>query len=142
MARETKIVLTDDIDGSVAEETVKFSIGEDSYEIELSAANAQKFRESLKPFIENARRSYSGASSMRRIAPGLGSSSSRSAKMRRWAIDNGYKVSDRGRIPAAIMEAYRAATTQVRSPSDITDSDAEPILSPHARRVKIRSVKE
>ncbi|NED60954.1 Lsr2 family protein, partial [Streptomyces sp. SID10244] len=29
--------------------------------------------------------------------------------VREWAIDNGYEVSDRGRVPARIVEAYEAA---------------------------------
>lgn len=31
------------------------------------------------------------------------------AEIRKWAQENGYEVSERGRIPAAVREAYAAA---------------------------------
>jgi hypothetical protein len=40
MATRTTITLEDDIDGSPAEETVRFGLGAAEYEIDLSAANA------------------------------------------------------------------------------------------------------
>ena len=109
MAREMKLVLTDDFDGTDAAETVSFSIDQGHYEIELSSENAAKLREALAPFIERARRvanpargTRSGSGRSRRSA----GSRSDTPQIRKWAQDKGYEVSDRGRIPSEIIEAY------------------------------------
>ncbi|MBO0880484.1 MAG: Lsr2 family protein [Mycobacterium sp.] len=40
-----------------------------------------------------------------------GASSASSADVRAWAREHGHTVSDRGRLPAPILEAYRAASS-------------------------------
>ena len=106
MAREMKLVLTDDFDGTDAAETVSFSIDQGHYEIELSSENAAKLREALAPFIERARRvanpARGGTGRSRRSA----GSRADTPQIRKWAQDKGYEVSDRGRIPSEIIEAY------------------------------------
>ncbi|MCK1803060.1 Lsr2 family protein [Brevibacterium sp. R8603A2] len=114
MAREMKLMLTDDIDGSEAAETVSFSLDQHSYEIELSSANAAKLREALAPYIEKARRvaSRQRSTGRHRTGGGAGASSRTGADtstVRAWAKANGHDVSDRGRIPAEVFEAYDAA---------------------------------
>ena len=42
MAQRVHIVLEDDVDGSKADETVSFGLDGSSYEIDLSAKNAEK----------------------------------------------------------------------------------------------------
>lgn len=110
MAREMKLVLTDDIDGSVAAETVSFSLDSVNYEIELSNANAEAFREVLAPYIEKSRRvaRANGRQAARR-ANGGGGSKRDTADVRQWARENGHDVSERGRIPFEVLEAYDAA---------------------------------
>ena len=56
MAQRTQITITDDIDGSPAERTISFGVDGTSYEIDLSAAHAEEFREAMRPFIAVARR--------------------------------------------------------------------------------------
>lgn len=56
MATRTVIQLVDDVDGSDAAETIHLGLGRQSYEIELSAQNAQKLREQLEPWTAAARR--------------------------------------------------------------------------------------
>ena len=55
MAKTVIVKLTDDIDGGDADETVHFALDGKSYEIDVSAANAAKLREALKPFMEKGR---------------------------------------------------------------------------------------
>jgi hypothetical protein len=55
MAKTVIVKLTDDIDGGDADETIRFALDGRSYEVDLSAANASKLREALKPYIENGR---------------------------------------------------------------------------------------
>jgi hypothetical protein len=101
--------LVDDIDGKVLEagegETVRFGLEGRSYEIDLSASNAEKLKAALAPFMA-AGRSTSGAPRTRRSASSKGNSS----EMRDWLRANGYpNLGDRGRIPADAQEAYDAA---------------------------------
>jgi len=49
------IDLVDDLDGSVADETVRFELDGRPYEIELSKHNAAAFRNTLLPYIDQAR---------------------------------------------------------------------------------------
>ena len=55
MAKTVIVKLTDDIDGGDADETIQFALDGKTYEIDLSAANASKLRDVLKPYIENGR---------------------------------------------------------------------------------------
>ena len=105
MARKTQVILTDDIDGSDATGTVSFALDGVAYEIDLNDDNAQRLREQLGEWASKARR-VGG----RRISrTQRGSSSSDAGKVRVWANENGYQVSERGRIPKEIREAYAAA---------------------------------
>jgi hypothetical protein len=55
MAKTVIVKLTDDIDGGDADETIQFALDGKSYEVDLSAANAAKLRDALKPYIEKGR---------------------------------------------------------------------------------------
>ena len=57
MASRAIVVLTDDIDGGNAVETVTFGLDADSYEIDLSAKNAKGLRGALKSYVAVAHRS-------------------------------------------------------------------------------------
>jgi hypothetical protein len=112
MARRIVHQLVDDIDGTVLGigegETIHFSLNSTAYEIDLTTENADAFRQALEPFIAGARRASasttrSGSSRKRATA------SPETAAIREWANANGHTVSERGRIPAAVVEAYRAA---------------------------------
>jgi nucleoid-associated protein Lsr2 len=107
MAQKTTVVLEDDLDGGPADETVRFWIGGTEYEIDLSKKNAAAFRKQFAPFIEHARKVGRGSRSRPRHTA---SSRERSGDVRAWAKDQGIPVSDRGRIPASVVEQYEAAT--------------------------------
>ncbi|MDP5227004.1 MULTISPECIES: Lsr2 family protein [Arthrobacter] len=105
MAQRVKIILVDDVDGGTADETVRFGLDGNSYEIDLSAENAQKFRGALEEYLSVARRVTGGGKAPKRAA----AKSQDTAQIRKWALDNGYKVSSRGRVHADIIEAYHKA---------------------------------
>ena len=109
MARKIEIILVDDMDGSVAAETVRFGIDGSEYEIDLSTENATELREALARYTAVARRRVvgSGGSAVRSRTPRL--QGARVGAIRRWAVDNGYKVSSRGRVPVALVQAYEKA---------------------------------
>lgn len=109
MARQTIVRLRDDIDGGEAAETVQFTWAGTSYEIDLSKKNAAAFAEAIAPYLRAGRRVRGGgrrAGSARRSARPATSDVS---AVRTWAVENGYAVSSRGRLPANIIAAFNAA---------------------------------
>ncbi|HEU4329894.1 MAG TPA: Lsr2 family protein [Lapillicoccus sp.] len=109
MAQRVQIVLEDDLDGGVAAETVTFGLDGVSYEIDLSDKNAGKLRDGLATWIGHARRSGGRRSTGRRSGSSSASSRRDLSAVRAWARANGHQVSDRGRVSAAVQEAYDKA---------------------------------
>jgi hypothetical protein len=108
MAQEVITRLIDDLDGSDAARTVRFALDGKSYEIDLSAKNAEKLQKALAPFVEKARAAGGAGARGRRSAR----SSSRGydvKAVRAWAAESGLDVSSRGRIPGDVLEKYKAA---------------------------------
>jgi hypothetical protein len=108
VASRTITTLTDDIDGGDADETVTFSFKGTSYEIDLSKKNVDKMVKALKPYTSAARKAGGRRSGTGRTTAS-GADRQQLAKIREWARANGHQVSDRGRISAAVQEAYHAA---------------------------------
>lgn len=111
MAKRVIHQLVDDLEGTVLEpgsgETVTFSLDGTAYEIDLTDANAAALRNSFAKYIDVAQKvtaTRSGAARKRQP-----SNSRNVGAIRVWARERGYAVSDRGRIPAHIIEAYDAA---------------------------------
>jgi hypothetical protein len=108
MASKTIVTLEDDLDGGRATQSLEFAFDGLSYSIDLNDRNAARLREALAPFIAGARRQR-----------GNGAKSAISARtrpndvdpraVRAWAVDQGYDISTRGRVPIEVMEAYKAA---------------------------------
>lgn len=110
MAQQISTLLFDDLalkkgKEVPADETLSFSLEGKSYRIDLTADNAAKFRARFTPYTEVAHR-----------IPANGNRPSRtvalrqeSADVRKWAKEKGYVVSERGRIPAEIVQQYRLA---------------------------------
>ncbi|WEK14886.1 MAG: Lsr2 family protein [Candidatus Microbacterium phytovorans] len=127
MARRIVHQLVDDLDGTVLEvgdgETVLFSLDGTAYEIDLTDENAAALRDALSPYIAAARSVSARTGSARSGSTGghrTGGSGNTAriqrragqrdyAPVREWAAQNGYTLSDRGRVPAAVLEAYDAA---------------------------------
>jgi hypothetical protein len=105
MAQKITVVLEDDLDGGPAAEAVRFAFDGTQYAIDLNAKNAKAFRKKLAPYIEHARKAGRGQRRLR-TRP----SRERSGDIRAWARDQGIAVSDRGRIPASVVEQYEAST--------------------------------
>ncbi|MFC4003945.1 Lsr2 family protein [Prauserella oleivorans] len=112
MAQKVLVSLVDDLDGSEADETVEFGLDGVSYEIDLSAENAEELRDALAQYVEHARRAggrkRSGGRAAAAKVPGRSAAVDREQNqaIRAWARKNGFDVSDRGRIPSEVVEAY------------------------------------
>lgn len=114
MARKVQVLLVDDVDGGTAEETVSFGLDGANYEIDLSAANAQALRDSLSRYVGAARKAgRAGTAKAARTGgaakPSPSSDRAQNQAIRDWAKRNGLPVSERGRIPAEIIEKFHAA---------------------------------
>ena len=108
MVTKIAVTLVDDLDGSMADETVRFGVGGAEYEIDLSKKNATAFRAGIGQFVEHARKGGRGPT--RRPARPT-SARERSSDIRAWAKAQGITISDRGRIPASVVAQYDAATS-------------------------------
>lgn len=112
MARQVITVLTDDLDGGKADRTVEFGLDGVNYTIDLSDEHAGKLRQALDPFIAAGSRIGRGMVERRRPgrrggeATGGGSSRDQNKAIREWAVQQGYEVSERGRIPVSVVEAF------------------------------------
>jgi hypothetical protein len=106
MAQRVHVLLTDDFDGTEASRTLAFAFEGVTYEIDLSDKNLEKFRKSIGPYVEHARRVGGRA---KRGSPFAAPAKIDNAAVRSWAQSAGYEVSSRGRISKAIVEAYEAA---------------------------------
>jgi len=106
MVRREVVIVEDDLDGGPATETVRFGLDGAAYEIDLSSKNAKKLRKRLAPFVEHAHRVAAGQRRPGRTA----ASRQRSRDIRAWARQQGIELSDRGRMPASIVDEYEAST--------------------------------
>ncbi|HEX9335554.1 MAG TPA: Lsr2 family protein [Pseudonocardiaceae bacterium] len=110
MAKKTVIQLCDDLDGIADEsvQTIDFSLDGVQYEIDLNPDNADALRTGLTEYIDRARRA---GGPPRPDQPPRPSAHDRelSRKIRRWAMDNNWEISHRGRLPLDIVDAYRRA---------------------------------
>lgn len=117
MAQKTTVTLIDDIDGSEADETLEFGVDGVTYEIDLSDDHASALRGRLSEYVAHARRRGRTSGRTRTAAPTraprAGSSTTadreQNKAIRDWARSHGYTVSERGRIPAEISQAYHRA---------------------------------
>ena len=112
MAQQTTVILTDDIDGGKAVETVSFGLDGKHYEIDLGTKNAKNLRKAIAAYVEAGRRVKTTADTRRATKKTAGpSDGSDLTAIRAWANENGIPVASRGRIAASIKEQYLAATT-------------------------------
>ncbi|MFC5137624.1 Lsr2 family protein [Actinomycetospora rhizophila] len=119
MAQKVVVSLVDDLDQSEADETVEFGLDGATYEIDLSDANASALRDALADFVAHARRSGGRRKSSSTASPAPAArrgSGGRAAvdreqnqAIREWARKQGMTVSERGRIPSEVSEAYHKA---------------------------------
>jgi hypothetical protein len=102
MAKTVSVVVSDDIDGSPNAEPVTFGLDGVTYEIDLGKKNRTRLERDFAPYIEAGRR-ISRVRAARPTAQRVDR-----AAVRVWANEHGLKVSERGRISAAVMEQYEA----------------------------------
>lgn len=115
MAKKQTVIVIDDLDGTEIDEyeTVRWSLDGKNYEIDLGVKNAKELRDTLAKWEGVSRKvARNGNAYTRTTLPSARdkrANTRRLAAIRTWAQDNGYKVSDRGRVAREVVEAYEAA---------------------------------
>lgn len=155
MATRTLVTLVDDLDGTTADENVAFGFEGVDYEIDLTTEHASALRELLAPYTAAARRTGGRQGARSAATPRAASSSgssgssaparsrSANAEIRSWAAAHGVVLSERGRIPGRVIEAYEAGDPTLLPAEDAqppAPAAAEPALAaeapaPHATPV-------
>jgi hypothetical protein len=128
MAQKIVTSFIDDIDGSEAEGTVRFGLDGTDYEIDLNAAHDNELRGVLAQYVDAARRitasvRTAGHGRRDRRSPQAAAGGVPSEEVRAWAKRRGIEISDRGRIPRAVIAEFSAArqngsTAVVPSPEE------------------------
>jgi len=112
MATVTRTYLVDDLDNSTDDvETVRFNAEGTNYEIDLSAANAERLRANLARFVDAAhpvKPPAAAAAKRRGTKASVASTKQQTQDIREWAKQAGLQVSTRGRISAAIVDQYNS----------------------------------
>lgn len=122
MAQQVLVQLVDDLDGTSGDDvtTIQFGLDGVTYEIDLTEDNADRLRGTLSDYVDAARRT--GGRIKRGTKAGSGQNGSGEAGLiRKWAAENGFELSGRGRIPSHVVEAYhkaqREAEAQAKKPA-------------------------
>ena len=111
MAQKVKVTVVCDLphdDEVEGQETVQFSFDGTSYEIDVCSKHANELRDKVGQYADHARKASAGGAARRRRSR-TGPGRERSGEIRAWAKQRGYKVSERGRIPATIITEYEAS---------------------------------
>lgn len=112
MAQKTVVTLIDDLTGEESGDisTVEFALDGVTYEIDLGKKNADELRDTLEVYIECGRRVGGRAKrGTAKVSSSKGASREHNTAVREWAKQHGYELSDRGRIPGHVAEAFDKA---------------------------------
>lgn len=97
----------DDLDGrtKVTGDSTSLSLNGRAVSIDLSDKHVRELEELLAPYFDK------GIVIERHVKAAAKSNgdADENARIREWAANNGHNVSDRGRLPKAVVEAYAAA---------------------------------
>jgi hypothetical protein len=130
MAKQTTVTLIDDLDKSLADESMTFELDGKSYEIDLSTGNATRLRDALAPFIAGARVVRGGKRTSPSATPRLEETRERNHTIREWAREQGMDVPDRGRIRSEIVEKYENRNRVAAAPAAKAPHDRQASVTP------------
>jgi hypothetical protein len=108
-------VVIDEGPSEVQQQTVTFGLDGQIYEIDLDADHAGELRSTLQRYIDAGRRTgeqRTTPATTDRARPRRSAGTTQRtdpAAVRAWARAHGHLISDRGRIPTAVLQAYESA---------------------------------
>jgi hypothetical protein len=111
MEEKKTVELVDDLDGTTADETVEFGIDGQLYSIDLSSANAEALRRTVKQWADRGRRVAAPRRiHLARVDPWRKQVSGQErVQIREWCNANGFSVGSRGPLPFEAVDAFRNA---------------------------------
>ncbi len=95
-------------------ETVAFGLDGTAYEVDACEEHAAALRDAFAPYVGAARRAGRAPAAAATRRPRAAAAKSAGGRenvqdIREWARANGHAVSERGRLPGAVLQAYEAA---------------------------------
>jgi hypothetical protein len=112
VAQKIQTLFIDDIDGSAAEDTLRFGLDGAEYEIDLNAGQARELRNGLARYADAGRRVSASTRRPARIGRKAQPNALNTTEVRERAKAQGIDVKDRGRVPAELVVKFKAATVQ------------------------------
>jgi hypothetical protein len=114
VAKQIITTVLDDLDGSEADETVTFALDGIGYEIDLSGKHALELREYLTRYMDAGTRLGRVEGRIAQVSRYMPQAAKVQTvegrqwnqKVRTWAGQNGWELSDRGRIPQHVIDAF------------------------------------
>lgn len=126
MAKQTVVTLVSDLSNQPADETVRFGYEGKTYEIDLTADEAAELISVLARHAKAGR--TTGSHGTKHYKPGVEGRAPRvrtaaqlgqSQAVREWARGMGMSVSDRGRIPQHVTDAYAKRNETIQKQDEI-----------------------
>jgi hypothetical protein len=108
----TKTILVDDLDGTEAFRSIRFSFDGRLFEIDLSREHYDSFKHGLGPWMEAGREITKNAGTGSRGPRGPYRNGKQNQAIRQWGRDHGMTVPDNGPIPKPLLVAYDMAHAQ------------------------------
>lgn len=128
MTRIETVIITCDLDETPGAVPVRFALDGHAYEIDLCPAGKQQMAAQLAPYLAAARRAQQPAG-RERSAAGRRETAALRAWAREHAAEYGWEISRRGRLPAGVDAAYRAARPPlVERPYELEGATAFPMI--------------
>lgn len=120
MAKVQRVEFIDDIDGKPIDPNDLHRVELEvklpgrratRYTLDLRSTNVARFEKDLAKYLDNATRITRAGKAQPSTRDGAGSALSKEEvqAIRQWAIDAGYELSARGRLPHSVIDDYRAA---------------------------------
>jgi hypothetical protein len=113
MAQKVQVITYSDLSGEEGASSITFGFSGSTYEIDLTGKEQDELAALLQPYVASGRR-ISGRGNGKAAAPQAARRGKAAAEkpnprdVRAWAAKKGIKVSDRGRVPANVIERYLA----------------------------------
>jgi hypothetical protein len=126
MAKTTIVKLVDDIDGSEAQNTVRFALDGVEWEIDLNSKHESELRTRLSVYLDAATRVRGVARTPRRGTSSTKGSRDRNADIRGWALSEGIELANRGRIARAVVEAFDTSDVEALYAAVGVEREPEP----------------
>jgi len=113
-----RMIITCDICGAEPATTTVVSVNTTTYEIDVCEGHVEQLDAALAPFTAVAR--VTAGKRSRKPSPSASTAVDASPRradlqqVRAWAAENGYDIKAKGRVPAAVLEAYDGGAAPTR----------------------------